>query len=362
MTDPASNPDPTPIEARDRTGLSGLLGRYFLVIAFFGLIGFFSLLRPESFFTANNFSGLFVNQIVVVFAAVGLIGPLIVGELDMSIGYVVGFGQAVVVALMTMAGLAPVPAIVLSLTACLALGILNGILVVRFQINSLIATLAVGNVLYGIVLWFTGGTILFQNVPAWFLTISGSSLLGLPMPIWYGLALVILVEIVLQFLPLGRRLYAIGGNRRAALLTGIRVPGLIIGAFGFSALLSGVGGVIIASRLGSAQPELGPSFLMPAIASAFLGATTIRPGRFNALGTAVAVYAVAVIVTGLQQIGVPFWVENVVYGTALATGVGLSGRLTRMREEAARRSQLRALKEGRLAARTPESSALKEII
>ena len=222
-----------------------------------------------------------------------------------------------------------------------------GMLVVRFKINSLIATLAVGNVLYGIVLWFTGGTILFQNVPPGFLAIAGRSLLGLPLPIWYGIALVIAVEVVLQFLPLGRRLYAIGGNRRAALLTGIRVPGLIVGTLGFSALLSGVGGIIIASRLGSAQPELGPSFLMPVIAAAFLGATTIRPGRYNALGTAVAVYVVAVIVTGLQQIGVPFWAESIVYGTALATGVGLSGRLTRMREEESRRNQLRAIKEGR---------------
>ena len=347
MNDVVSKLDSPPIGPQNLARLLSLLGRYFLVVALFGLIGFFSLLRPGSFFTANNFTGLFVNQIVVVFAAVGLIAPLIVGELDLSVGYVVGFGQAVVVALMTIVGLSPLLAITLSLIACLALGILNGILVVRFKINSLIATLAVGNVLYGIVLWFTGGTILFQNVPPGFLAIAGRSLLGLPLPIWYGIALVIAVEIVLQFLPLGRRLYAIGGNRRAALLTGIRVPGLIVGTFGFSALLSGVGGIIIASRLGSAQPELGPSFLMPVIAAAFLGATTIRPGRYNALGTAVAVYVVAVIVTGLQQIGVPFWAESIVYGTALATGVGLSGRLTRMREEESRRNQLRAIKEGR---------------
>ena len=347
MNDVVSKLDSPPIGPQNLARLLSLLGRYFLVVALFGLIGFFSLLRPGSFFTANNFTGLFVNQIVVVFAAVGLIAPLIVGELDLSVGYVVGFGQAVVVALMTIAGLSPLLAITLSLIACLALGILNGILVVRFKINSLIATLAVGNVLYGIVLWFTGGTILFQNVPPGFLAIAGRSLLGLPLPIWYGIALVIAVEVVLQFLPLGRRLYAIGGNRRAALLTGIRVPGLIVGTFGFSALLSGVGGIIIASRLGSAQPELGPSFLMPVIAAAFLGATTIRPGRYNALGTAVAVYVVAVIVTGLQQIGVPFWAESIVYGTALATGVGLSGRLTRMREEESRRNQLRAIKEGR---------------
>jgi ribose transport system permease protein len=172
-----------------------------------------------------------------------------------------------------------------------------------------------------------------------FLTVSQEALLGVPLPIWYGVALVGATELVQQFLPIGRRMYAIGGNRRAALLT--------IGSFGMSALLSGLGGIIIASRLGSAQPELGPSFLMPAFASAFLGATTIRPGRYNALGTAVAVYTVAVILAGLQQLGVPFWAENIVYGVALAGGVGLSRRLTRMREEAARRDQLRALKESR---------------
>ena len=86
---------------------------------------------------------------------------------------------------------------------------------------------------------------------------------------------------------------------------------------------------------------------MPAFASAFLGATTIRPGRYNALGAAVAVYTVAVIVAGLQQLGAPFWAENIVYGVALAGGVDLSRHLTRVREEAARRDQLRALKERR---------------
>lgn len=327
--------------------LLGWLGRYFLVFAFVALIIIFSVVRPSSFLTVNNFSGLFVNQIVVVFAAVGLIAPLIVGELDLSVGYVVGFGQAIVVALMTLLGLPVGVSIVLTLVACLVLGLINGILVVRFEINSLIATLAVGNILYGIVLWFTGGTILFQNVPPLFLKISGGTLIGVPLPIWYGAALVALVEITLQFLPIGRRMYAIGGNRRAALLTGIEVRRFVVGSFAASAIICGLGGIIIASRLGSAQPELGPSFLMPAFASAFLGATTIRPGRYNALGTAVAVYTVAVIVTGLQQVGIPFWVENIVYGVALVGGVGLSRYLTRIREEEARRTQLRALKESR---------------
>ena len=338
-----------PADAAGRTlkALSGSVGRYFLVIALAGLIVLFSILRPDSFLTANNFSGLFVNQITVVFAAIGLIAPLIVGELDLSVGYVVGFGQALVVALMTLANVPIVPAILLTLLACVAIGLLNGILVVRYEINSLIATLAVGNILYGIVLWFTGGTILFQNVPQGFLSIAQQDLLGVPLPIWYGVLLIIAVEVTLQFLPIGRRMYAVGGNRRAALLTGIPVSRMIVASFAVSSVLCGLGGIIIASRLGSAQPELGPSFLMPAFAAAFLGATTIRPGRYNALGTAVAVYTVAVIVAGLQQIGVPFWAESVVYGLALGGGVGLSRHLTRRREEQARRDQIRALKESR---------------
>lgn len=336
-----------PVPPSVARSFTGVVGRYFLVIAFFALIALFSVMRPNSFFTVNNFFGLFVNQIVVVFAAVGLIFPLIVGELDLSVGYIVGFGQALCVALMTLAHLPVAASIVLTLLACLALGIVNGLLVLKLEINSLIATLALGNVLYGIVLWFTGGTILFQNVPQSFLAISGGTLLGAPLPIWYGVALIVLVETLLQLLPLGRRMYAIGGNRRAALLTGIPVTGLILASFAASAFLCGLGGIIIASRLGSAQPELGPSFLMPAFAAAFLGATTIRPGRYNALGTAVAVYTVAVIVAGLQQVGVPFWAENIVYGVALASGVALSRRLTRLRDEAARRDQLRALKESR---------------
>ena len=325
----------------------GLLGTYFLVIMLAALMIGFSIARPESFFTANNFSGIFVNQIVVVFAAIGLIAPLIVGELDLSVGYMVGFGQALVVALMTLQGFPVIAAIAVTLVACALLGVLNGYLVIRFEINSLIATLAVGNILYGIVLWFTGGTILFQNVPADFLAISGGTLFEIPLPIWYGIGLVLLVEFVLGFLPVGRRMYAIGGNRRAALLTGIPVSRLVMAAFAASSVACGLGGIIIASRLGSAQPELGPSFLMPAFASAFLGATTIRPGRYNALGTVVAVYTVAVIVGGLQQLGVPYWAENIVYGVALAGGVGLSRHLTRRREEQARRDQLKALKDSR---------------
>ena len=335
--------------------LSSIVGRYSLVILLAFLVVGFSLARPESFLTVNNFQGIFINEVVVIFAAIGLIAPLIVGELDLSVGYMVGFGQALVVGLMTMQGLPMPVAVVITILACGLVGVINGLLIVKVGINSLIATLATGNVLYGVVLWYTNGTILFQGIPQEFLKISSGSLFYTPLPIWYGLALVAVVELVLGYFPAGRRMYAVGGNRRAALLTGIPVDWIIIGAFTFTGIVCALGGIIIASRLGSAQPELGPSFLLPAFASAFLGATTIRPGRYNAMGTLVAVYLIAVIVAGLQQVGVPFWAEYIVYGVALAGGVALSGRLTAMREQRARRDQLRAFEESRETTQTISS-------
>jgi ribose transport system permease protein len=309
------------------------------------LIAVFSSLRPESFFTVANFKGIGVNQIVVVFAAIGLLAPLIVGELDLSIGYVIGLSQALVVGLMAKADVAVPLAIAAALAACLVVGLVNGVLVVRLGINSLITTLAVGSVLYGVVIWYTGGEVISENVPQSFEGIANNEPLSLPLAIWYGLALVVVFEILLSFKPLGRRMYAVGGNRRAAELVGIRVRAITIGAFVASAFVSGIGGVIIASRLGSAQPELGPQFLLPAYAAAFLGATTIRPGRFNPLGTVVAVYLVAVMVAGLQNVGVPSWGEYMVDGAALIVGVALANWLVKLRQERARRDQLRVFEE-----------------
>src|SRR3984957_8785990 len=125
---------------RRQHAVYAVLGRYSLVIMLALLVMGFSLARPESFFTINNFQGIFINQIVVVFAAIGLIGPLIVGELDLSVGYIVGLSQALVVGLMTLQGLAPPLAIAITIIACGLVGVINGALVVKFGLNSLIVT------------------------------------------------------------------------------------------------------------------------------------------------------------------------------------------------------------------------------
>lgn len=138
--------------------LYGLLGRFSLLVIMLMLIVVFSIAKPEQFFTTGNFEAIFINQVVVVFAALGLIAPLIVGELDLSVGYLVGFAQALVVGLMTLQGLPILAALALTLMACAVVGMINGLLVVKVGINSLIATLATGTILYGLVLWYTDGT------------------------------------------------------------------------------------------------------------------------------------------------------------------------------------------------------------
>ncbi len=318
------------------------VNKYLLVMILIAVCIGFSIALPNSFFTWENFRTVGNEQIVVVLLALGATLPLIVGEFDLGVGYVLGIGQALVVGFISRDGFGITGSIVLGLVLCGLVGLFNGILVVKFRISALIATLATGSILTGVVFAYTGGQVLYGNVPKAYIQIARGEALGLPLPIWYALGIVIVLAVFYSFVPTGRRMYAIGGNRQAALLSGIKVDRLIIASFVGSAVLAGFAGVMISSRLGSAQPGLGPQFLLPAFAAAFLGATTIRPGRFNLVGTVVAVYTLAFAITGLQQSGVPSWFEYVFNGIALIVAVGLSNQVVQLRQRRARRRRLRA--------------------
>lgn len=321
-----------------------ILSRYSLVLILFGVTVFFSI-AAKGFFTVDNFRAIGVNEVVTLFVALGLSATLIVGELDLSVAAILSVTQALTVGLMSFQHLGIVPAVACGIAAAAGIGLVNGLMVVKVGLNSLIATLAMSSVLTGIVIWYTKGASVFANVPLGYQKISNTNLAGVPLPLVYGGVAVIAFELLFGFLPTGRRMYAIGGNRRAALFTGIRVNRLVIGSFVTAGLVSGLGGIIISSRLGSAAPDLGPSFLLPAFAAAFLGATTIRPGRFNALGTVVAVYVLAITISGIQALGAPTWATYIFNGGALAVGVTVAGRLVKLREARAKRDQLRSFEE-----------------
>jgi ribose transport system permease protein len=254
------------------------------------------------------------------------------GNYDLSIAYNVGLMHITAMGLLTDLGL-PWPVVVFATIGIGGIvGWINGVLVEYARIDSFIATLGVGTILYGVGSWYTNGTQLVGNVPLAFANLNDARLFTIPLPTYMVAAVAILAWVALEHVPIGRRLYAIGSNRRAAELTGVPARRLVMGAFVCSGLVVGLAGVLLAARLQVAQSSVGPEFLLPAFVGALLGATTVRPGRVNAWGTIIAVLVLAVGIAGLQQLGNSFFAEPIFQGAALIISVGLAGYAARRRK------------------------------
>jgi ribose transport system permease protein len=168
-------------------------------------------------------------------------------------------------------------------------------------------------------------------LPDGFLALNGTLLFGLPITGFYVLALALIMWIVLEYLPIGRYTYAIGANPKAAALNGIPVRKFVVGAFIVSGVLSAVAGVLLASRLRIGQASVGLEYLLPALVGAFLGSTTIKPGRVNVWGTMTGVIILAVGIAGIQQFGGSFFVEPLFNGVTLLVAIGIAGYAQRRR-------------------------------
>jgi ribose transport system permease protein len=308
------------LPASERAGaLVAAAGAPIVLIA---LILAFSLLRPETFPTSANLTTILSTQSVLVIVALGTLVPLIAGDFDLSIGFVMGFA-AMESALLTVHGMAIPLAIAITLLTAVAIGLFNGLVVEHVGISAFIATLAVGSILTGCTTWISGGTVV-NGVPAGMISLGRTELAGIQLPIVYMAVLVVAFYYALEHTPVGRYLYAVGGGRAAARLAGIDTGRLRILAFVISAGTAGLAGVVNTAVVGSASADFGSSYLLPAFAGAFLGATTIKPGRFNVLGTVVAIFLLAVGIAGLQQLSAPFWIPPVFNGGALLVAVGLA--------------------------------------
>jgi ribose transport system permease protein len=302
----------------------------------------FSILRPSSFATWENYRAILDTNSEIVILALAAMLPLIAGEFDLSVPANAGFANVVVLGLTVNQGLSAWVAVVVAVVASAVVGVVNGVVVVFFKVSAFIATLGMASILSAIDLWYTdGGQIL--NGPESLTRLSRNSALGLPLPLIYTLIVGALVYLTVSRLPVGRKLYAVGGNRRAAELTGIRPSRYLLAAFVASGLLAGVAGVILGARLGSATTDSTTSLLLPVFAAVFLGATTIQPGRFNTLGTWVSAYFLAIVISGLQHVSAPLWAEPMFNGCVLITAVALSGWAFRRRAARARKENLQLL-------------------
>ena len=199
------------------------------------------------------------------------------------------------------------------------------------QIDSFIATLGTGTILYAIALWFTEGRQLVGSLSPNFIAINTTAVFGIPIPALYVIAIAIVLWIVSERLPIGRHVYAIGANEKAAALNGIPVRYYVIGVFVASALIAGFAGCVLAAKLRIGQANVGLDYLLPALVGAFLGSTTIKPGRVNVWGTMFGVAILAVGISGIQQLGGAFFVEPLFNGTTLVVSIALAAFAQRRR-------------------------------
>jgi ribose transport system permease protein len=327
-----SKPEPAaPAPGRARAAILHILSVHGLLVFGIFLVIVFSILLPQTFTGIQTFRAILGNNTTVALLALAEMLVISTGNYDLSIAYNVGLMHILAMGFLTDAALPWPLVVVATIAAGGVIGWINGVLVEFARIDSFIATLGVGTMLYGIGSWYTNGTQLVGNVPLAFAAINDARLFGVPLPTYMVAAVAILIWICLEHMPTGRRLYAIGSNRRAAELTGVPARRLVMGAFVCSGLIVGLAGVILAARLQVAQSSVGPEFLLPAFVGALLGATTVRPGRVNAWGTIIAVLVLAVGIAGLQQLGNSFFVEPIFQGAALIISVGLAGYAARRR-------------------------------
>lgn len=292
----------------------------------------FAIALPDTFLTGRNLSNILGSQAVIAVLTLGILIPLTAGDFDLSVAFGLTLSSMVIAILNAEHGVPIVVAILAALAIGAAIGAVNGGLVVLLGIDSLIVTLGTGTFIGGVILWISDGNTISGVSEALVNAVIVHRVFGIPLEFFYGLLLCIAVWYLFEFTPLGRRMLFVGRGRSVARLAGVRVARIRWGALIASGMIGALAGVLYVGTTGAADPTSGTAFLLPAFAAAFLGSTTIMPGRFNPWGSIVAVYTLATGITGLQLLGVPSFVQSLFYGGALVIAVALS-QLARRREE-----------------------------
>lgn len=302
-----------------------------LVLIGIGLVILFGILTPDTFLTTDTLRTVLADQAITSIMALALILPVAAGQFDLSIGGGMGFSIMLVAIFMSQVGLNPVIAVALTLVIGVLVGVVNAVIIVRFGVNSFIATLGTSSILIALQNWVSGGEVVSTGIPSSFKSVARETLFTIPLPVYYMLALAAVLWYVLDFRQFGRYLYATGSNADAARLSGVRVKRIATIALLVSSLIAALAGIIFMMRIGYASVDAGSSYLLPAFAAVFLGATQFKEGNVNVPGTLVAVYVLAIGVKGVQLLGSPFWVDDLFNGCALIIAVGLAVRSGRQR-------------------------------
>ncbi len=320
--------EPTRSELKGLTGaqkLARLVPVYGLVILTVFLILLFSVLLPNTFPTVLNLRSIISDKAIILILSLGVMIPMSAGRIDLTVGYGIVLWHILAISLQTMYGFAWPMAVITVLLLGAFMGMLNGLLVEVAKIDSFIATLGTGTILYALALWHSGGRQIVGALPDNFYALNTTMVFGLPITGYYVIGIAFIMWFVYEYLPIGRYLYAIGASPKAAALNGIPVRKYVMGSFIASGLFTALAGVLLAAKLRIGQASVGLEYLLPALVGAFLGSTTIKPGRVNVWGTMIGIVILAVGISGIQQFGGSFWVEPMFNGVTLLIAIGIAG-------------------------------------
>ena len=300
--------------------MTGLARQYGTLIALVAIIIVFSIASPGAFGSMSNLINITQQMTLLAIVAIGATVVMAVGEFDLSTAAIVSFGGIFAVYLFKLGLPAPL-ACLLVLAVAGVFGAVSGYIVSRFQVLSFIATLAAGTIIGGVTFWISDGATLLGGIPAGFRDIARGHTLGLPTLTWWLIATALVIWVLLDKLEIGRRLYAIGGNREAARLAGVPIVSNTMTAFIVSAVLAALVGILLTARIGSANPTGGGGYLLSAYAAVFLGMTAFREGEANLPGTVVGAAIIAVIGNGLTILGVSTFLQDIFTGTIILAAV-----------------------------------------
>lgn len=305
---------------RKQINVSATLRTYGTVFAGLAVVIVFSALRPDAFFTVGNFINITRQISLLVIISLGATMVMSVSEFDLSIGAFASLG-GVIAAKMAVAGAPMLLCFTVPVLICFASGFVNGWIVTKFRVLSFITTLGMSTVLAGITFRITGGSTVFQNIPKAFTYLGSKSLLGIPILTIIMVVFVAVFWFIMSHTAFGRKLYAIGGNQAASMVSGINVGLHKNFAFALSAALAAVCGVLMASRLGSAHPTGGDGFFLKSYAAVYLGSTISKSGVPNVIGSLVGAAILGILANGLTILQVPTFVQDIITGAIIIIAV-----------------------------------------
>ncbi|MCX8001067.1 MAG: ABC transporter permease [Anoxybacillus mongoliensis] len=311
------------------------LYKYGTILAIVIVIAFFSL-TLDSFFTYANFSDILRSISIVTLVAIGITFSLIVDGFDLSVGSTVSLATIASASALVLHRQELLVALVVPLLLGALVGLLNAFFIIRLRLPDLLATLAVMYIINGVQLTYTKGFSIYNDMPLpeggvapgkfipSFLFIGQGELFGVPFSVLLMLLLVIGAHLFLTYTKTGRLFYMTGENREAAHLTGIPVNRYRTYAYMISGLFAALGGIVLASRIGTGQVSAGASLLMDGVAAAFIGFSVFGIGKPNVIGTLLGSIFIGVLLNGLTMMNVPYYAQDIVKGALLIFALALS--------------------------------------